>query len=366
MQSEYQTARIFASACLMSLAAVGVGIADLSGSLNSVRTLVYDAMSPGRLILLSVGDRDAGDLDASSESSSFNDSPSVALTEESFDSEEFARLKEQLRVSELQRRELMIANARLVHEFRTTSAHARVADRLTADELTSTAAKDVDALIQQSGVSARVLRHGGLEGRIRDLLIDAGKAAGVLRSEIVVDKGSLLLEKGQRDDISRGDRVLSGAVVLGRVAESGQWVSSVQLVTDAEFSASAQIMRKTRQGIVYGAQGILRGNGDDTCELTGIASTEPVVVGDEVVTAEVDGVEGLRLYFGKITEASFQPGGQWKIQVQPEMLALMPLTQVQIIQTRLEGLKDTSEKSNTDSEESTEAKKRASSGGASR
>ncbi len=335
MQSENQTARIFVAACLMSLAAVGVGIADLSGSLSSVRTLLHDAMSPGRLVLLSLGRRDStSGVDSNGVADSVGSTNSVSTAE-------LAQLQEQLRASELQRRELMIANARLAHELRTVSTQTQIANRLTADELTASGAKEVDSLIRQSGVPARVLRHGGLEGRVRELLLDAGKSAGVLRSEVVVDSGSLLLEKGKRDEVNRGDRVLSGAVVVGRISECGQWVSSVQLVTDQEFSASAQIMRKTREGIIYGAQGILRGTGETTCELTGIASTEPVVVGDEVVTAEVDGVEGLRLYFGRITEASFQPGGQWKIRVQPEMLSLLPLNGVQIIQTRFEGLKST-------------------------
>jgi cell shape-determining protein MreC len=42
-----------------------------------------------------------------------------------------------------------------------------------------------------------------------------------------------------------------------------------------------------------------------------------LAVGDEVISADVNGVKGPQLYFGRVTRAEFLAGGQWDVRVQP-------------------------------------------------
>ena len=62
---------------------------------------------------------------------------------------------------------------------------------------------------------------------------------------------------------------------------------------------------------------MLQGTGESECILSGIPHTEVVAVGDEVVSADVNGVRGPQLYFGRVTRAEFLAGGQWDVRVQP-------------------------------------------------
>jgi cell shape-determining protein MreC len=149
------------------------------------------------------------------------------------------------------------------------------------------------------------------------LLLDAGRAQGVTRAELVVDGSGPVLDAGTTSGVAIGDRVLSGAIVIGRVERTARWVSAVQPVTADGFRAQATLLRVGPGGRHFGATGILEGTGEAQGRLTGIPHTEAVAVGDDVVTADVSGVRGPRLYFGKVVKADFLAGGQWDIRIQP-------------------------------------------------
>ncbi|MCA9062169.1 MAG: hypothetical protein KDA96_03900, partial [Planctomycetaceae bacterium] len=61
------------------------------------------------------------------------------------------------------------------------------------------------------------------------------------------------------------------------------------------------------------------------CRLSGVPYTEPVTVGDDVVSLNIDGVNAPRMYFGKVTQAEFLAGGQWQIVVTPAIADATPL-----------------------------------------
>ncbi|MBL8815140.1 MAG: rod shape-determining protein MreC [Planctomyces sp.] len=321
MHHEQSRTRMWVTAVCMSLAGVAIGFADRAGTLTSSRTILQDLMSPGRILLLSI--RQPASLQSPAENASTQTVDSQVLLAE-------------LRTSEQQRRQLIIENARLSHQLKTEFSHQKVIRSLTGDVDMADGASELLELVRQDSLSARVIRHGGLDGRLRDLMIDAGSNAGITRSEIVVDGPGLLVEKGHHQHVAAGDRVLTGAVVVGRIAQAGRWVSLVQPVTDSEFKSRAQIMRRTDDGAFYGAEGFIEGTESGICRMTGVPYTESVAVGDHVVTAEVDGTESLRLYFGQITEARFLNGGQWEIEVKPEITELTPLTEVRIIRTKIQ------------------------------
>jgi cell shape-determining protein MreC len=83
------------------------------------------------------------------------------------------------------------------------------------------------------------------------------------------------------------------------------------------FKAQVTLLRRTPDGLHFGVTATLEGTGEEECRVTGIPHTEAVAVGDEVISADVNGVKGPQLYFGRVTRAEFLAGGQWDVRVQP-------------------------------------------------
>ncbi len=299
----------------MAVIGVTVGVCDRAGILSPARTAIHDVMSPARQFLQRGLARtaDSEPMTTGRQASSTADATPDAV----------------LRESERQRRQLMIENARLRDELKRIAYEGRVDSLLTDDTTPSTA-----GLVRFSAVRARVIGSRGLPDRLRELILDAGAAAGVTQSEIVVDGSGLLLDQGTESSVSDGDRVLSGAVVVGRIAKAARWVSLVQGVSEAGFSSRVQLVRSSRNGLFFGAEGILQGTSEGDCVITGIASTEAVSVGDEVVSGEIQGIRGPRLYFGRVSQAEFLEGGEWLIRVQPASLLHPPET-VNIVRPQL-------------------------------
>lgn len=279
---------------LIAAAAVIALACDRSGRLSGVRAGLHDVLSPGRLLLLAVSGVERVRRPPSAESPGAADTAAVA--------------EASLRASERQRRQLLIRLARLRNRLRVAEA----------SEITETISGSGPLpLVQFSVVPARVLSRSGMPDRLRELIVDAGADTGATRSELIVDGDGLLLDQGQAAGIAAGARVLEGAVVLGRIARAARWVSLVEPVTSETFSARVQLVRATGDESHFGAEGILSGSGSGDCVITGIPYTEPVAVGDEVVSVDIDGVRGPRLSFGRVTQAEFLSGGEWQIRVQP-------------------------------------------------
>lgn len=324
MHHDHRRIRIWLTAGSMTALALVAMTANEIGSLGNLRTGLHDLLSPGRLVLLAISSDHTEKID------SVPAPMDVPLT-----ASESEVLRRGLLESEVQRRQLMIENARLRNQLKQQTIVQQVDSLLSPDGIS------VTGKLSQFGITpATVISSRGLPDPLQDLIIDAGLTAGVTRSELVVDGSGLLLDKGTDDRIAAGDRVLAGAVVVGRIEKAGRWVSLVQSVTDPGFSARVQLMRNSSQGQYFGAEGILTGvpiNGDqrkDECVINGVPYTEAVSVGDEVISADIDGTRGPRLYFGRVTHAEFLDGGQWLIQVHPAV-ADMPLEQVGIVRLEL-------------------------------
>ena len=54
-----------------------------------------------------------------------------------------------------------------------------------------------------------------------------------------------------------------------------------------------------------------------TCLLAQKPDAGKLTVGDTVVSADINGVRGPRLFFGTVTSAEFLAGGQWDVRIQP-------------------------------------------------
>ena len=132
-----------------------------------------------------------------------------------------------------------------------------------------------------------------------------------------------------------GQKVAHGTAVIGRISDVTQWVGVVQPVTHEEFSSAVQLVKLKDHGASFGAKGLLEGTGDRLCRVTGIPYTEAVSVGDEVFSADIQGVNGPRLYYGQVVHAEFSAGGQWDIHVAPAF-QVESLEEVAVVQQRLD------------------------------
>lgn len=296
-------------AALVIAAAFGVSVAERQGLLTSARLVAHNLLAPGRLTILSI----SSGKEKQSKTFANVSTPSLKELEE---------LQQLLLDNELQRRQLLIENARMSRQLRQETRLSPVASVID------------DQLVQFRGRPAAVLNHHGLSDTLKELIVDAGRAAGLRTSELVVSGNGILLDQGSGQGVEAGQDVASGAIVIGRVEQVSGWVSLVRPITDPEFSAAVQIVKRTAHGAAFGAAGMLEGTGESNCRITGIPYTEAVAVGDDVFSSNINGVNGPRLYFGRIVVADYSSGGEWTIIVEPAVRAL-DLSHVTIVQPRL-------------------------------
>ncbi len=291
---------------MLTLVAV---VADRTGTLTPVRMTLHNLLSPGRLMILAVAPADPR-----------SSGPSQELRSRSVgELTDVSDLQNALLENELQRRQLLIENARLHNELRRRR------------EQSAAGTFDIDPLVTFVAVPANILSHSGLSGNVRELIVDAGRASQLKPSDLLVDGSGILLDQGKQQGIEAGQRVVSGMTVVGRIKEVSQWVALVQPVAHENFSAAVQLVRNSPQGAAFGAEGLLVGIGNGLCRVSGIAYTEAVSVGDEVFSADINGINGPRLYYGKVVRAEFSAGGEWDVQVKPAVDHHM-LDQVAVVQ----------------------------------
>lgn len=215
-------------------------------------------------------------------------------------------LEEELRSVRLANRGLELRAARLSEQLH----------KLTGQQEWGPSAAARPPLVIPSLVSARVLgEESAALWRGRKMLA-AGDRAGITESALVLDDTRTLVDQGDDAHLSRGDAVYAGRVVVGKIAEVGRFSSTLKLVTDSGYSGRARLARRTSQGLVFGAEGTLVGDGSDVCRLTHIV--DPVNVGDEVFTGGADGTVPMPMYYGTVVRTHLEPGAQeWSIWVKP-------------------------------------------------
>ncbi len=171
-------------------------------------------------------------------------------------------------------------------------------------------------LVRPQLVEARVLGEESATAWRGAKFLSVGARGGIAESALVLDDARPLIDLGRDADLSEGDAVCAGRIVIGKVAEVGRYSSTLRLVTDPAYTGRARLVRRTSQGLVFGAEGTLAGDGSELCRLKHIA--DPVNVGDEVFTGGTDGVAPLPMYYGRVVRAELPPGaGEWSVWVKP-------------------------------------------------
>jgi len=252
--------------------------------LDGVQVAIHDAVSAGRLIAVAMRP-------------SKHETSGIGPGNRDNDKE--------TQILEQQRRRLMIENSRLHNElqrFRSSPASSQTYRPLVDYEL----------------LPARILSRQGLPDALASLMIDAGRAHGLTHRELVLDASGMLLDQGSDAGIDDGRIILTGSTVVGRVERTGRWVSQLQPVTSTDFSAQVRLIHRTSQPSSSNSstEGILEGSGGG-CRVVGVPETASVSVGDEVVSADINGITGPPLYYGTVTQAEFQSAGEWLITVRP-------------------------------------------------
>jgi hypothetical protein len=167
-------------------------------------------------------------------------------------------------------------------------------------------------------VTARVF---GREYRSADRasrLLHLGAVDGSFSEALVLNTSAPLLDQGAQQDVHIGQPVYSGATVVGRIASVGRWVSTVQPITDPAYRGRAQLARTTQQGVIFAAEGILRGRAAGGCALHGVKATEAVSVGDRVYTGGRSGTLPYPMYYGLVSQVELEPDAEeWSIVVDP-------------------------------------------------
>jgi len=120
---------------------------------------------------------------------------------------------------------------------------------------------------------------------------------------------TLLVRLGS-GEVERNQPVITDAGLVGRVVSASGRYAKVQLITDRAASVGVMVVRTRRQGVVRGASA-------GTLALNYIPLQADLVVGDEIVTAGIDGVYPRGIAVGTVTRA--EPGSElfYEIELTP-------------------------------------------------
>ncbi len=117
---------------------------------------------------------------------------------------------------------------------------------------------------------------------------------------------SFIIDKGSEDGISVNDTVISGAGLVGHVAEVGLGWSKVLSIIDVNSSVGALISRTQDFAIVDGDLSLAD---KGKCKLSYVTNDTSLVAGDTVVTSGLGGIYPEGLLIGTVSEIQSDPMG---------------------------------------------------------
>lgn len=120
---------------------------------------------------------------------------------------------------------------------------------------------------------------------------------------------TLLLRLG-RGGADHNQPVITDAGLVGRIVTVSGRYAKVQLITDRAANVGVMVLRTRRQGVVRGASA-------ETLALQYIPLQADLVVGDEIVTAGIDGVYPRGIAVGTVIKA--EPGSElfYEVELKP-------------------------------------------------
>ncbi len=107
---------------------------------------------------------------------------------------------------------------------------------------------------------------------------------------------SMIMDRGSNAGIQVNDAVVNANGLIGRVVLTTKDLAKVQLVTDSNSSVGVLVERTRRQGV-------LRGDGAGAAQLYDVPSLADVQVGDNVLSAGIDGIYPKGIPVGVVVKA---------------------------------------------------------------
>ncbi len=137
--------------------------------------------------------------------------------------------------------------------------------------------------------------------------------------------GTLVINKGEAQGVTKHMGVLSPYGVVGQTIDASAHSARVLVLTDHNSGVDAVVQRSRARGIVQGAL-------DGTCVMKYLKRGEDVEVGDRVVTSGLDGIFPKGVLIGTVTHVS--RGNRGLLQV-AEIKPSAPLEQIEeVVVTR--------------------------------
>lgn len=162
---------------------------------------------------------------------------------------------------------------------------------------------EVDPLKQHLLLQEEALKENA---RFRELLDFKKKslfpsiAANVIMRDPTNWAAAIIVDKGYKHGVRQGMPVVTPLGVVGKIAEVGERISKVTLLTDPRFGVAAAIERTREQGLVSGT---LRG----ICRMQYLPVSADVKIGDTIITSKISSFFPPGLMIGKVinVEESF-------------------------------------------------------------
>ncbi|MFM8403197.1 MAG: rod shape-determining protein MreC [Candidatus Limnocylindrus sp.] len=143
---------------------------------------------------------------------------------------------------------------------------------------------------------------------LRSTIRFSSVAVQVVARDFDIGRRLVVIDRGARDGIQVGDVVIgAGYTLAGRVIEVSDASAQVRLMSDPEFSVTAEIAST-------GAIGLIKGRGANPLAFEDIDSLREVAIGAEVTTSGIELSETLRSAFprglsiGRVVTLSDQAG----------------------------------------------------------
>ena len=137
-------------------------------------------------------------------------------------------------------------------------------------------------------------------------------ARAILRSSLGWNR-IVLIDKGARQGIRPNMLVLSESSLIGKVVETGPFISKILLITDPK-SRIGVLIQETREG------GLLFGTASGKCHMKYISIDTKITAGDKVETAGFGGFFTKGIPVGTVERAWKEPGQIYQVaEVRPFM-----------------------------------------------
>ena len=131
-----------------------------------------------------------------------------------------------------------------------------------------------------------------------------GGSPSIVRSEFI------MIDKGEKDGVTKGMPVSTNLGIVGRVHLASKRNSTVMLITDPISTVDA-IVHRTR------ARGIVKGLGNK-CIMKYIEKEDSITIGDKIISSGKDGIYPKGILIGKVTDIK-DKGGLYEAIVESEV-----------------------------------------------